>query len=60
MLKKKFRNHVKILRTRKVTWGEKLRTPVRRHPTKLSRLEFVHYWRTVSKTHCPRVLSEAT
>ena len=48
---KKFRNHVKIPGARKVTWGEKLRTPTKRHLTNLSRPEFVHSCCSVSKIH---------
>lgn len=48
---KKFIKHVKIPSARKVTWGEMLRTPMKRHPTKLSRPEFVHSCCRVSKIH---------
>jgi hypothetical protein len=60
MFKKKFRNHVKILGARKVTWDEILTTSMRRHPTKFSRPEFVHSWRKKKKIHCRSVSSEAT
>jgi len=37
---KNLEKKVKILGARKVTWGEMLRTPMRRHPTKFNRPEF--------------------